>query len=674
MNKLYLAALALLVCATSPLLAQKKGKEKEPKFGEVEEWEWNLTSYKGDTSVGAIYIFDIGNHEYNSQFTDPEKDVFRFFRHYRIKVLNAAAADDVSNIAINYNSNSQYIGKLRVHTLERSASGAVIKHELDSKTITDEKSVRARGVSVARIKRFSLPKVKPGTIVEVSYVITSRAYVPPRWFFQSEYPTLKSILSYTRPTAIYINETLYGNVESLSKLTNPAGVTVLSTPSGPRNYDLEKIVYRMDSVPAFAEFRFMYAQTNYLSGVDVNLTEVRLGVVGEEELAKSWFKISRDLQKDKNYFNEEDNNEPLVKEAAAKLKDPDTLKTIRNVYDFLKKEIKVLRSTDVINTDDFPSTVREVLRTKSGFEFLKIALGLRLFGVLGYDPAVLMIRSRSEGALQRNNPEIRQFDRYALVVSTSKTDYLMDLSEDEVPFGMLPKECFNGEAWLVSAKEERFIQLPMLFSDDQGIVVNAKLSPEGGLVGEFNARYTGYGATDARAVWRRSGSKAWLNKGIFAPERGLSVTEAQTDTTIGLEDPVTASGKLSVKEFANEVDGELYFNPIVIPRFKENPLKQQTREWPVEFDSRFNENYLINLELPQGFVPAELPKNVRIALPDRSFEFTRLVSVSEGRLTVSVKFINRREVYPSELYPALRDFMSKVVAAMQEEIILKPSN
>lgn len=662
-----LGFLLSIVCIGS-VSGQKKGKQKEPKYGDVEAWEWAVNDYKGDTSVGAVYLFDIAKHEWNSQASSPS-DLMNTARHYRVKVLSVAAADELSNVAITYNPNAERIGKLKAHALERMPSGEVIRHELEAKDVIDDKAVRTRYGTAQRIKRFSIPKVKPGTIIEVSYIRQGAPFAPPRWYFQSSYPNLHSVLTYTRPDAIFINETFYGKVDKMLREVTQAGAVNL----GVKTYTLERIVYQLDSVPAFEEFNYMHAESNYLSGVDVNVTDIRLGTIDDEKLANSWYKISRDLQKDKNFFNEEERGEPLVKETAARLQDPDTLKTIRNVYEFLKNEIKTLRPTDIKPNDDSPTSVKALLKAKAGSEPLKIATGLRLFGIMGYDPAVVFIRSREAGVIQQKFPELGQFDRLALVLSTSKTDYLLDVSETPVPFNMLPKECFNDLAWLVSAEEERFIKLPMLFSDDHNVVVNGKLTTTGTFNGEFSARFTGYGAMDARSAWKAAGSQRWLRSGIFESSRGLSFNDAKADTTLSLDEPVAASGKIELKEFSNDVDGELYFNPILVKRLNDNPLKQEKREWPIEFDSRFNHSYLINIELPEGFVPAELPKNVRIALPDRAFEFVRLINVAENRLSVSVKFINRLEVYAPELYPALRDFMTKVVSAMQEEIILKPA-
>lgn len=663
MNKHLLLSGLLLLCV-STAAAQKK--PKDPKFGEVEAWEWALSDFKGDTTVGAIEIFDIGKFEFDA---NPEsRDLFRFTRHRRIKILKAAKADELANVEISYLPEVEQFIEFKAHTLELGPDGRTIKHVLPKDAIREEKLANDRRSGRPRLRRFSLPNVKPGTIIETTYTLSGSVVEPPSWDFQAQHPKLVSRMVLVAPTAITFGETFRGNLKLTKSYSEKEGQVQL----GYNTFDIIRKLYQIDSVKAFGNYSFIYNEDNYISGVDIDFKEIRLGMGTDEQLKKSWFSLSRDVQKDKMGFNEDELREPLVIELAGQLKDADTLTTIRNIYNYLRKEIKTLKLTDS-ERDRSSLTLREAIRTKSAPSSLKTILGLRLLSIMGYDPALVFIRERSSGFVKKKDPSLRQFDHFVLLVSTSKREYLIDLEDNAHPFNVLPREYFNSEAWMVTKDADAFVTLPMEASEDRSITLNGKLSAKGELTGAFTVRETGYAAIDVRARWVAKGTHYWAHKELFDEPNLIKLTSFKADTTVSREEPVIVLGEFVKADFAQEVDGELYFNPILIDRVSETPLKQETRDFPVEFDSRFNHQYLLNLELPAGYTVAELPKPVRIVLPDKSMEFTRAVSAQEGRLTISIRHINRREVYPVEAYEALRKIYDAVVSAMAEQIILKPT-
>ncbi len=662
MNKHLLLSGLLMLCVS---MASAQKKPKDPKFGEVEAWEWALSDFKGDTTVGAIEIFDIGKHEFDINTYD-----FFYTRHQRIKILKSAAADEYGNVIVPYVPEIERFSKIRAHALERNDQGEVVKYELESRDIVDERITRDKRSAYFRAKRFSIPNIKPGCIVEITYTKNTGFITPPDWNFQAKHPKLSSRFVFTYPAAFIYSEAFKGPRagQQVRVKSESAG----SMRFGANTYSVFTKTFSADSVQAFGDHKFIYAEEDHIMGLQIDVVDTRESFGPNSYIKNSWFKISRDLQKDKLGFNEEELREPSVIELANRLKNADTVQTIRNVYQYLTREVATIKSTDKENTRE-SSSLKDVIKNKSASLRMKVALGLRLFSVMGYSPAMLFIRDRDAGLIRKANPDLFQFQHRVLFVATKDNDYLLDLEENFHPFGVLPKGYYNREAWLVTKDVDVFVPMEMPIGEEETITINGKLSPKGELTGAFTLRLSGYAAIDTRSRWREKGTHYWANKELFDEPNLIKVERFAVDTTVAVEEPAVVTGEFVKADFAQDVDGELYFNPMLIDREQENPLKEETREFPIEFDSRFTHQYLLNLDLPTGFSVAELPKPVRIILPDKSMEFTRAVGVQDGRLTISIRFINRREVYPAPVYGGVRKIYETVVSAMAEQIILKPT-
>jgi hypothetical protein len=659
----------LTVCtiALSPAHAQKG--LKEPKYGDIAPWEWDITSFKGDTSVGAIILADYGKFVFNANFGSGGS-IYEFYQIKRIKILKQSAADQLANVVIIYAKEDESITKLKAHSLYKDASGKIVENEVDDDKIVDEQLNKERRSLKIRAKRFSIPKVQPGSIIEYSYRRPTTSVSPPRWVLQSEYPCIKSRLTYSYPTAIKFGVEYSGIV----KISSSEEVKVGSIALGYNSFDVMQRDYFADSIPGFSETSFLYSPSNYYSSVNINFKDLRLEMGTDRKLANSWLSISRDLQKDKRFFNEEGKNEKRISEKALSLKSDDTLSTIKNVYNFLKNDIKTIKFSDVEDSEELVVSLDKALVKKEASEPIKLTLALRIFANLGYDPAVIFIRTRDNGFVEKSSPTLSQFDQYAIVVSTSKAEYILDFSDNDYPFGVLPESYYNGQAWVVTSKEDYWVELPMLTSHDVNIVLNGTLDKEGGITGSFSTRHAGYAASEVRSIWKKKGSHHWLNKGIFKETTQLKVKEAKTDTSASNENAIVSNGSYEKSNFAQDVNDELYFNPILIPPVESNPFKSEKRDLPIEYDYKSNLTYMLNLTIPEGYVPEEVPKSIRFVVPDKSIEFIRMVSVSDQQMTIQIRFVNRKLVYSPEEYGYLRQLYDVVTKASNEQIVLKPKN
>jgi uncharacterized protein YfkK (UPF0435 family) len=81
--------------------------------------------------------------------------------------------------------------------------------------------------------------------------------------------------------------------------------------------------------------------------------------------------------------------------------------------------------------------------------------------------------------------------------------------------------------------------------------------------------------------------------------------------------------------------------------------------------------YVLNMEIPKGYVVDELPKSTRIMLNENEGMFEYLISKSEESVQMRCRLQISRANFTNEDYQTLRDFYAFVVKKQSEQIVFK---
>src|SRR4051794_4574825 len=158
------------------------------KFGDVKPEDFELKVYAIDSDAAAVYLSDIGTTNFvgnKSRWFD------HVFKHYaRIRILNKTGYD-AATWKINLyrsGSRSEELSDVKCATYNLE-NGKVVKTDIDEQNIFED-NINNNYTQ----KKFTLPAIKEGSIIEVSYTVTSpfNNELQP-WLFQNtDYPRLWS--------------------------------------------------------------------------------------------------------------------------------------------------------------------------------------------------------------------------------------------------------------------------------------------------------------------------------------------------------------------------------------------------------------------------------------------------------------------------------------------------
>ena len=189
-----------------------------------------------------------------------------------------------------------------------------------------------------------------------------------------------------------------------------------------------------------------------------------------------------------------------------------------------------------------------------------------------------------------------------------------------------------------------------------------------GMAGSFKSQLGYYESHNLREKLKGS-AKEYLKDIKSGNSFELKVAEAGIDSLKIPEMPALVHYDFSFKPSAD--DNIIYFNPMLAEGYKENPFKSANRQYPVEMAYAFDETYVLNMEIPKGYVAEEIPKSVKVAFNEDEGAFEYLVQKSEDNIQFRARVRLNKATFTPEDYSSLRDFFGFIVKKENEQIVLK---
>ena len=105
--------------------------------------------------------------------------------------------------------------------------------------------------------------------------------------------------------------------------------------------------------------------------------------------------------------------------------------------------------------------------------------------------------------------------------------------------------------------------------------------------------------------------------------------------------------------------------------FRENPFKAEKRVNDITFSYPLKHQYIVNLELPEGYVVESLPKGAVATLGENGGKFQYLTTQNGNNIQIVVKIQLQQLVFSPQEYKNIQDFYRLVADKFQEQIVLK---
>lgn len=662
-----LVCLILVTSAHHCLVAQDK---LDLKFGKISPQDFNLAGVQFDTSAGAVYIADIGMTEFEGNSKSGFSVIFK--RQVRIKILNKNGFD-AANFEVfvyDFGDVEQKLEKLKAITYNLEG-GKVVEAKLDDKSVFKDRIDKYRSV-----KKFTLPAVKEGSIIEVSYNLKSDNYFRtlPSWNFQGRYPRIWSEYEVRIPQFLNYVFLSQGQLPFHIKKTNLGYKYYTVVHQGGTSSNLidefKANVFEhrwvMKDVPPLKEESFITTLDNYNARIQFQLSELR-EPFKPQNIMGNWLRASDELMKDEDFGAtlEKPNNwldddmKSIVAGATTQLE------KAKKIYNYVRSNFTC---TDY-DAKYLQNPLRTVFKNRNGsvceINLLLIAM-LRHQGITA-EP--VMLSTRDHGTTHEFYPLLDQFNYVIAGVTIDGGEYYLDASEPKLGFARLPIRCYNGHARFINPKSPD----PVYFVADS--IKETKMTSvfiangeNNKIVSAFSTKLGYYESLNVRKALAEKGNEELLKTFKKAYPAEYELSDLQIDSLDVLEQPVQIRYNIDIGPFEEDI---VYFNPMLAEGYKDNYFKSEQRQYPVEMPFTMDEIYVFNMEIPIGYDVDELPKSARVNLNDNEGSFEYLISKSGNSIMLRSRIKLNKANYLSEDYEGLRGFFDYVVKKHSEQIVFK---
>ena len=92
--------------------------------------------------------------------------------------------------------------------------------------------------------------------------------------------------------------------------------------------------------------------------------------------------------------------------------------------------------------------------------------------------------------------------------------------------------------------------------------------------------------------------------------------------------------------------------------------------YPIDFGYPFKDTYMVNVDIPEGYVVESKPEPIVVKLPNDLGRFKYILSDNGSKINVLVNFEINRAILSPDLYPILREFFKQIIAKESEKVVL----
>jgi hypothetical protein len=656
------------------------GQADPIKFGKPNPEDFDSKSFVADSAAEAVVLCDYGRSRF--EYMDGDFRVV-FDRVTRIKILKKSGYDwaTVEVPLYHQGSREEKLSNVRGFTYNL-VNKEVAKAKFDAAVFREEAS------SNVTMRKFTLPNVREGSVIEYSYTVVSeftfnfqdwqfQQTIPVRW---SEYrASIPSYFDYKMLMQGYVAPSVTEHTEGTMQVTvqqgggfTGSGFNTQRVAGSSNSVSVPLRLHRWagKDVPAFRDEPFMTSSRNYISRIDFELAGIHWEGEPYRAVADSWEKINDDLLADEN-FGLQLKRGSFLKEQLTPLlaKEKDPAARVAAIHALVRKAVKYDGYDRLYSTSSIRKAYDQHRGTAADVNLLLIA-ALREAG-LQANPVLLS--TRSHGMVnQEFMPLLSRFNYVVAHVALPEgKEILVDATEELTPCGMLPTRCLNSTGRLIMPKaaDSRWISLvpQQRLTEYQNIQLT--LDEKGGYSGKVHAEHGGYAGLQQRGRLSEKGEKKFVEE-LLQGREGWNLSKYQFSQRDALDKPLAFDYELTAAGGDTQAS-VIYLKPLQHFGNTRNPFVHEDRKFPVDFGFAMDETLVMTLTLPAGYEVEELPKATAVTLPDNGGRFMFQAQPVGATIQITSRLNLNRPVYSAEEYASLREFYRLVVAKQTEQIVLK---
>ncbi|WP_296384228.1 transglutaminase domain-containing protein [Winogradskyella sp.] len=626
------------------------------KFGKVSKEELQEKFHPIDSSASAAVLY---RHE-SISFYFTESDGFMQQReiHERIKVYNKDGFDWATKKEYLYQGSSRF---------EENMSGlkGVTFNYVDGKIIKDKLSSEGKFNEdyneYTKINSFTMPNIKEGSVIEYKYKITTGSLGIDDIIFQYRIPINKLDVKIATPEYYVYKKQMNLKASYYPKIKESAkNLTV------PFKYIVNIISAEETDVPALRAEAYAGNINNYRSKMALELSAIlNTYKVVEKSFSSSWEEVTKTIYKSDNFggqlsrsnFYKDDINTLLSSVT-------DDFQKAFLVENLVKSKVKWNGNYSKYTQKGIRSAYKEGVGNVADINLLVTSM-LRSQGIKAYP---VLISTRNNGIPLF--PTREGFNYVICMVKKGESYMLIDATEPFSTNNVLPERVLNWRGRVITEDgNSQWINIMSQAKSLESTRLNVKINDDFSVSGKVSKSLNSYSALRYRNKYALTTEEDHI-KALESDKGDLEIAELNFENKKDITEPVKVSYEYELSDGVDEVGDKLYFSPLLFLALKENPFKLEERQYPIDFIMPYEDKYLINIMLPEGYNVESLPENEIMEFKDGDAKFQYILRENGRYLQLKVNLDINNPIIGSLDYKVFKSFFSSLVEKQAEQIVL----
>ena len=591
----------------------------------------------------------------------------KYYEFRRMLILKKTALEEVSKNTIFYakDMNGKKLKSLHVFTYNLE-NGKIVKTELRENDIFFEETK-----SNLKSLKFTFPNMKVGSIIEFEYSERLNSTDLENWYFQSDYPKLKSVYTVILPD-LFNFSIQFQNKKYLTNTNKKTVVkTVFSSVFEYLNSTITTISWTFENVPAMREEPYTSTVKNFLACVKFQISArpqkpgVTLAVL------RDWQEVCNNIMNSSEFGVPISDPSSFIKKQAIVFTEGKStdLQKAKAIYSGVRDHFKV-SSRGIFSTND--QTLNDIYKAGTGIvgEINSILIAMLRSQKIQADPVILA--TRDIGLTNQTYPLLENYNYLVCRIVVDEKIYYLDASDPTMGFGKIPLDCYNGHARVVSKKNFPVFLAPDSLKETRFIKADIRNENNSKSMILESTNLAGYyESSDFRLELKEKTLESVFNTRTQTVPFKKTLDSFSVTNLKDLDEPVILYYKMTLDPGNNS---HIYFNPFLNYGLTENPFKSAQRSYPVELSFVLDKTYEMNMEIPAGYEIEEIPKSEKVFLNESDGSYEYKVEVSGNKIRVKSVLILTKAIFEPEDYVRLKDFYATMIKKQNEMIVFKKKN
>lgn len=610
--RIFCSTLALLFCASFT-------HAQHPEFGDISIQDLQQTEDAVFPNASAILLYE-----------NIDLDFGRVLNvHERVKVYTSEGLE-YTNWEIPYED----VKGLQAATYNL-VNGVIQKTEVSDDNIFVEELSEDE-----EIRKITFPNVRPGSIIEIKYKVP---FIGLYTIYTQHYLPIKKI-------RVNINNPVRA---SLDIQENPFVKLPIRKVETDYNY-----LFVGEDIPPLRKEK-------YVSNINNHRGMLLINVYGKLLQNYSWNKLAAQVSRLEWFGGQLKRGTGFFKKELEGIlgQEDDELEKAKKVEAYLKSHMKwneyYSRGSE---------SIKKAFEAKEGSTGDINLLLVTMLREAGLDANPMLIASKGRGWVMY--PRLYAYNTLVCALSIDNKIYILDASRKNLGFAQLPLAYVNGNGFIVRP-DNSSLNYPVKidYQSKNTLLISAKIDPEQlNVTGSVRKQITDY--------------FAWLHRDRYENEREETYQEVLeqrdlfrvSNMTIRnfdkAPDPIEITYDFEYENYVEEIDKRLYIQPLLHCALDENDFNEEDRLYPIDLNYPYTNQYIINFEIPEGYIVESLPEGKHIVIPEDIGSLRFHVSEQQNTVQISFALKFNESLISADFYSGLKEVFNEYSNISKSKIVL----